>query len=287
MYYRGVQNGHQNSTQDEAFQYLNRKFAGRGLAAQAKMSANRYGEEGMYGSRGASSSPLTLGEFEQNYRSHSVYYGAAANIKAYRTEEQRAKSRLDINRPTMHTAHPNVRASSPMQNARTKNGAVPAKRPVPAANSAAIVRPARKQQIVRRAVTNEKVSQGNPFSVLAANFRNLPVGALLTVVICAVSLMFIVGSSVLLSDASNDYVDIQNEISALAKKEDELLIALEVKNDLRTIENIAVNELGMVKKDLVTRQYIKLGDEDMIEAFDEEDTNVGLSTLLSAIRGEG
>ena len=43
----------------------------------------------------------------------------------------------------------------------------------------------------------------------------------------------------------------------------------------------------MVKKDLVTRQYIKLGDEDMIEAFDEEDTNVGLSTLLSAIRGEG
>ena len=77
----------------------------------------------------------------------------------------------------------------------------------------------------------------------------------------------------------------QNEISALAKQEDELLIALEVKNDLRTIEDIAVNKLGMVKKDLVTRQYIKISDEDMIETFDDENTNVGLTTLLSAIRG--
>ena len=88
-----------------------------------------------------------------------------------------------------------------------------------------------------------------------------------------------------MNSASGQYSDLQSNISTLAKQQSELQTALEVKNDLRMIEDIAVNKLGMVNKDLVTRQYVKLNDEDMIESFDSEESNVGLSTLLSAIGG--
>ena len=44
--------------------------------------------------------------------------------------------------------------------------------------------------------------------------------------------------------------------AALAQKEIELSLELEVKNDLRVIEQIAVNELGMIKKDFITMNNI-------------------------------
>lgn len=294
MYHHGVQNGYQTNTQDNAFQYLNRKFAGRGLAMQVKTSADSYGAEGMYGYRGATSAPLTLGEFEQNYRSRSLYAGVPVNVNTHRTQMQKLSSR-PVQRQqaarTVQTANATRTktasaykqsantASATSVSGRTQVQKSPEKVPVRRENAPKL------PSTVRRAVKNNTSKKENNPVTLVRNFSHLPVGALLTVVICAVSLMFIVGSSVLLSDASNKYADMQNEISALAKQEDELLIALEVKNDLRTIEDIAVNKLGMVKKDLVTRQYIKISDEDMIETFDDENTNVGLTTLLSAIRG--
>lgn len=261
MYYRGAQ--YQNNNQNDAFEYLSRKFADRGLARQARVSADSYGAEVMYASRGANSAPLTLGEFEQNYRSRS-FYGAGVKTAAARSAETMRRP-SQSGRPQQQMARPAAKV-------------VTSKAPATVA-STSFVAPA------RRAVKKNSESKPMALATLARNFRHLPVSAMLTVVICAVSLMFIVGSSVLLSDASNDYVDMQSEISALAKEERELLIALEVKNDLRTIEDIAVNKLGMVKKDLVTRQYISLGDEDVIETYEDERTNVGLSTLLSAITG--
>jgi hypothetical protein len=134
---------------------------------------------------------------------------------------------------------------------------------------------------VKNQLQNEKTEAW--WNSVALSFRKIPAAMVFMVMLCAVSLMLVVSSSVLVSDASGDYAEAQNDVSLMAKEESELLIALEVKNDLRTIENIAVNKLGMVKKDLVTRQYISLGDEDIIETFEEEDRNVGLSTLLSAI----
>ncbi|MBE6537838.1 MAG: hypothetical protein E7671_00030 [Ruminococcaceae bacterium] len=272
MYYRGVQ--YQNNNQNDAFEYLSRKFADRGLARQARASADSYGAEIMYASRGSNSAPLTLGEFEQNYRSRS-FYGAGVIANTQRAANQ-STPQTQSRRPATKPSQPPRPSATATQQRRAEQ--TRAKTPV-LRNEASFVAP------VRRAVKKNEEKKPAAISTLARNFRHLPVSAMLTVVICAVSLMFIVGSSVLLSDASNDYVDMQNEISTLAKEERELLIALEVKNDLRTIEDIAVNKLGMVKKDLVTRQYISLGDEDMIETFEDEKTNVGLSTLLSAISG--
>ncbi|MBR4295501.1 MAG: hypothetical protein IKT56_01525 [Clostridia bacterium] len=281
MYYRDTQQAYQNNYQDTGavLESLKCRFAGRGLAMQARSSANSYGNDGAYAYRSTSSQPLTLGEFEQSYRAHSGYRPITnvqqkMNARPVSSNQRTSSSRSytnNVNNENARRAN-SVRAAS--GNSSERN--LPQKKEeqkVPVSK-------------LRRAVEREASKMTAPVKLLSRNFRSLPISAMLTVVICAVSLMFIVGSSVLLSDASNDYVNMQNEIASLAKQEDELLIALESKNDLRAINDIAVNKLGMVKKDLVSRQYIKLGDEDKIETFeDNNDTSVGLSTILSAIRG--
>ncbi|MEE0970492.1 MAG: hypothetical protein U0M06_14075 [Clostridia bacterium] len=291
MYQQGTARNYQNN-EEFAFEYLNRKFAGRGLAAQARASAESYGREGMYGYRGASSSPLTLSEFEHNYRRRTgVTAMTSSNINNVSLASHARKANSEERRPmperrVQKGAVNNVSAASNRAAQITENRQP--QRTVPQPHRRTQVAPQRVKTDVlpsRRVVKTDKDESFSFARIFGNTFRNLPVGALMTVMICAVSLMFIVGSSVLLNDASDDYVGIQDEISQLAKKEEELLVALEVKNDLRSIENIAVNKLGMVKKDLVTRQYIKLSDEDVIETYEDENKNVGLSTILAAIMG--
>ncbi len=273
MYNRNVQ----SNDQDQAFYNLSRQFAGRGLARQAQISADSYGREAMYGARGSNSAPLTLGEFENNYRMRHFYCGtghsAVRSAAQYHNSSDRNKAQ-SINRSSAVKIE---LGEAPAQAKRPENKNTMQRR----TSTAPATLKTRERRAVRNQIKNEKAEDW--WNSVALSFRRIPAAMVFMVMLCAVSLMLVVSSSVLVSDASGDYAEAQNDVSLMAKEESELLVALEVKNDLRTIENIAVNKLGMVKKDLVSRQYISLGDEDVIETYEEEDRNVGLSTLLSAI----
>lgn len=281
---------------------LSRKFAGRGLAAGARKSvaasdargagyradravyADREKERRYSPSLGYSSShPMTLGEFENMYFANSEHARAVYEIGKKNQPAKRNTAGFGA-RTERYKAEPasNARAHTPVkaEGRVVRTGATERRR----AQVTSVV-PRENSPAVRRSVkdSNNKVLES--LGTISHNFRHLPVAVILVVVACAVSLMFIVGSSVMLSDASNEYVKLQSEIADLAKEENELEVALELKNNLRTIEEIAVNKLGMVNKDLVAKQYVSLGDKDVIENYDTEKTNVGLSTLLSAISG--
>ncbi len=129
---------------------------------------------------------------------------------------------------------------------------------------------------IRRAEEPEKYVRATRF----------PISVLATVIICSVMTMFIVYSGVMIKDIMNDISSLKTESAELAERERELSLELEVKNDLRVIEQIAVNELGMIKKDFITKNYITMGNEDKIEVYGTENEG-GIdgtsSTLLSAI----
>ena len=66
----------------------------------------------------------------------------------------------------------------------------------------------------------------------------------------------------------------------------ELELKIEEKNDIRTIEKIATEELGMVKEDSVQKKYVSLSDGehiDLIEEPEQDTTSDGLGTMLSSI----
>lgn len=109
----------------------------------------------------------------------------------------------------------------------------------------------------------------------------LPLGAIFMTLIFCMVLAFIVHSSVRISEANSSLSDLQASIALQNAELRSLELQLESKNDLRVIENIAVNQLGMTKKENIDREYISIYEEDsvVIEKTGEEEKT---TTLLSA-----
>lgn len=142
-----------------------------------------------------------------------------------------------------------------------------------------------RREIIKKANVAERMIDRAEAPEKYVRPTRFPISALATVVVCSVVVMFMVYSGVMINDVMSDISNLENESVKLAEKERELSLELEVKNDLRVIEEIAVNELGMIKKDFVTKNYITMGNEDKIEVYGAEESE-GLdtsSTLLSAI----
>lgn len=106
------------------------------------------------------------------------------------------------------------------------------------------------------------------------------------VAVTAVLLMVLYTSSVY-SSALSEVKTLRDEQTELIAERDRLVNLLGVMDNIREIEDYAVNEIGMVKSDCVEKRSISIaGGEhiEVIDATDEEDTNL-FSTLLSAMGG--
>ena len=116
--------------------------------------------------------------------------------------------------------------------------------------------------------------------------RNVPfpTSVVFVSVICTVLFMFMMLTMAQINEFTQDISALQNELSELQKQEQDLRKDVEFKNDLRVVENIAVNELGMVKADQVNKQYVVIGNEDKIEVVEPETTEDSLvNTVMSSI----
>jgi len=76
-----------------------------------------------------------------------------------------------------------------------------------------------------------------------------PVSVAALIVTFAMVLAFAVYSEVLISKATGDISGMQAELTSQSETINALEVSLETKNDLRVIEDLAVNSLGMVKKE--------------------------------------
>lgn len=112
-----------------------------------------------------------------------------------------------------------------------------------------------------------------------------PIGTLILVIICAAMLAFVVYSGVLINQMTREISDLQKQAATLSADEEKLELSLQEKNDLRVIEQIATNQLGMVKRDQIVQKYISMSSGDKIEVFDPsgDETDGAGATLLSAV----
>ena len=140
-----------------------------------------------------------------------------------------------------------------------------------------MVRRRRSLVAYRRQVLREEVRVRTPFPVAGV------------FLLC----IFTVMALVLLLSFSQNY-ELQGEIARLqedahdlAQLQRDLEVQLEERDDIRVIEQIAVNEIGMVKNDLVESRFVSVSGGDRIEltpTVEEEAVQAGLwSTMLSAI----
>ncbi len=88
---------------------------------------------------------------------------------------------------------------------------------------------------------------------------------------------------VLKSEASSKLSEKRDELAALENTEVRLEAEYESSLDLREIESIAVNELGMIRLNQSTLKILRLNETDAIESFAETQDESIVPALLSAL----
>ena len=97
----------------------------------------------------------------------------------------------------------------------------------------------------------------------------------------ALSLGLIVSGSVMIGSASGELGTLNSEIDRLEAKQSDLQSQLDMKYNIQDIEEEA-KSLGMINREFAQDQYLEVGADEDIETYEQEETNVGLATLLSA-----
>ena len=105
-------------------------------------------------------------------------------------------------------------------------------------------------------------------------------------VIGTMMIMSIVLSFSEIYQTTSEIAQLENDLAALRETAAELELELEEKNDIRVIEQIATEELGMVKEDAVQRKYVSLSDGERIDIIEDETSETASAAsgvLLSSI----
>lgn len=102
--------------------------------------------------------------------------------------------------------------------------------------------------------------------------------------ICTIMVMVVVYSFSQIHEYSSLINDYKDQQKALAREATDLEIALEERDDIRSIEKLATENIGMVSSDVVQSKYVSVASPDRVEiAEDDDGDNGGFSSLLSII----
>ena len=85
--------------------------------------------------------------------------------------------------------------------------------------------------------------------------------------ICSMLFFYMIFNYVQINEHTATVSDLQAEINTLLVEKDDLNAKLDLKHDLSLIEQIAREELGMVKIDEITKKYITMDHNDEIHSF--------------------
>ena len=106
--------------------------------------------------------------------------------------------------------------------------------------------------------------------------RPIPAGLVAALVTVVLSMTMVITSTVSVSQATREVSELKQSVAEMDQ--------LDLKNDMRAIEDKATNELGMVHEKYLNGEYLTEKSEDYMEVYDEDGSGkkTGLSWLLSA-----
>ena len=198
-------------------------------------------------------------------------------------------STQNINRVNAAPAANTGRAGTVRRSGRTATGTA-AKAKVKTAADAETRKKARAQA----ADNIKKKSIVAMHTVVVEKKYAFPMSIVMLTACFTVLIMAIVTTSVQINEITGENAALSRTYTALVNEENELRLLLETRDDLRIVETVAKEELGMVKKDQVERYYLTVNKEDRIEIIEESDEggeslfdgvmNLG-GSLVERIRG--
>lgn len=121
----------------------------------------------------------------------------------------------------------------------------------------------------KTAVKKKVKSVVNIHTIAAEKKYAFPMSLVIVALCFTVLIMSIVTTLVQVSEITTENSALQRQYNSLVSEENELRLRLETRDDLRVVEAMAKDELGMVKKDQVERYYLTVHKEDRIEIVEE------------------
>ncbi len=131
----------------------------------------------------------------------------------------------------------------------------------------------------------QSVFDGGEITEVRAEGRRMKPMSAVLIVIGTMMIMSIVLSFSEIYQTTSEIAGLEADLAALRDQAAELELELEEKNDIRVIERIATEDLGMVKEDAVQRKYISLSDGERIDIIADEtaENDAAHGVLLSSI----
>ena len=267
-----------NESYDRCLSVLRERYKGRGISEIVRNeAANQIGKE-------ASTRAIAPGAyvfFDSKSKIADVYRSGEYEGSKYMTSDDFVryfKSRRAFYSPNLEKEElPNEAQAvkSPIRRSASRSGLVSSES-------------SGKEGHLKTAISAIKVFREKWFPVeqkegreQTGHFR-IPAAAATGVAVFALSLGLIVSGSVMSGSASGKVSKLDSKISVLENEQTELQNMLDLKYNLDDIEAEA-KSLGMVKYQNAEKEYINFGGEEQITVYDDdEDENVGLSTLLSS-----
>lgn len=132
----------------------------------------------------------------------------------------------------------------------------------------------------------EAASGANEIVVTRGNF---PVAFLALCLVAIVVIFSLVESFAKVYQTQNRIAGMEAQLEELRETADGLRLKLDEKNDIRTIRDIAVGDLGMTEEESLQRRFVSISDGERIELLESEEsgTNPGgvlFSSVYSSLR---
>ena len=129
-----------------------------------------------------------------------------------------------------------------------------------------------------------RVSEIKPSVEMKAPKKRISVGFLAVVILLTFLIVILLQSISNVYQTEKRISSLKNEISDLTYEAEQAQLKLDIKNDIRVIEDLAVNKYGMVKEDSLQRRFISLSEGESIEVMeaDAESEEVG-GVMFSAL----
>lgn len=105
------------------------------------------------------------------------------------------------------------------------------------------------------------------------------------VLLFAVLMFFVAGSYCEYYETFKEVKEISSQIAECRDEQSKLIVAIEERNNRMNIEEYAVNNLGMVKSDKLTKHYVNISEKDAVNiTVTEEKDAVSGGVLLSGFK---
>jgi len=120
--------------------------------------------------------------------------------------------------------------------------------------------------------------------------KKAPVSAsvVIGIILFCVVVMMIIFSFAQISEFKKEISALESQKAVLAGEIDQLAISIDQKNDIRVIEQVATEELGMVKSNKVESKYISVAEGDRIELPEQTASSAAqygiFSTMMSSVQ---